>query len=103
MVDGRKEAPYQDDDSERTGGHQPVNPVLDLVQRHVEAGGHHTALVDAAVELDHDLAGTVVVDVFKLINVAVFLHHGQETDDHFGAGSDQHLAFSTPFGIEYVV
>jgi hypothetical protein len=70
MVNGRRGATYQDDDSERTGRHQPVNPVLDLVQRHVEAGGHDAALVDATVELDHDLAGTVVVDVFKLINVA---------------------------------
>ena len=93
----------QYDDAERTGGHEPVNPVFNLVERDVESGGNDTTLVDTAIELDDDLAGTVVVDVLKFVNVSVFLHDSQETDDDFRAGSDEDLAFSSPFGVEDVV
>lgn len=59
----------QDDVTERTGGHEQVDPVLDLRQLDVEAGRDDTALVDATVELDDDLAGSVVVNLLELLNV----------------------------------
>ena len=93
----------QDDDTERTGRHESVYPVLDLVKGDVESGGNDTTLVDSAIELDDDFAGTVVINVLEFVNVTMFLHDSQETDDDFGAGSDQDLALSSPFGIEYVV
>ena len=36
----------------------------------VVAGGDDTGLVQAAVELDNDLAGSVVIDLLEFTNVA---------------------------------
>ncbi|KAI3476406.1 hypothetical protein L1887_62058 [Cichorium endivia] len=65
------------DVAERTGGQELLHPVLDLAELHVEAGRDHTALVDAAVELDHDLARAVVIDLLELADVAWILHQSQ--------------------------
>lgn len=64
------ETTYEDDDTEPTGGEEQVDPRLDLVGLNIEAGRDDTSFVEAAVELDNDFAGTVVVDDFKLANVA---------------------------------
>ncbi|MCV2423820.1 hypothetical protein LNV47_24875 [Paucibacter sp. DJ4R-1] len=93
----------QDDDTETTGGEQQVDPRFDLVDLYVEAGGDDTGLVQAAVELDDDLAGAVVVDLLKLANVAVALHDAQELDDDLGARADEHLALSATLGIDNIV
>lgn len=58
------------DVTERTGGQELLNPVLDLAELNVEAGRDDTALVDTAVELDDNLARTVVVDLLELADVA---------------------------------
>ena len=55
--------------TELAGGEQPADPALDLVGGKVVAGGDHAALVQATVELDHDLAGATVVDDLELANV----------------------------------
>jgi hypothetical protein len=60
----------QDDVTERTGGEQQVDPVFNLRQLNVESGRDDSGLVDATVELDDDLAGSVVVDLLELLNVA---------------------------------
>lgn len=60
----------EDDVSELTGGQQVVDPVLNVTDLDVEAGRDDTDLVEAAVELDNDLAAAVVVDVLKVVNVA---------------------------------
>ena len=52
---------HQDDVAERTSREQQVDPVLNLSELDVEAGRDDTALVDATVELDDDLARAVVV------------------------------------------
>lgn len=52
---------HEDEVAEGTSGEEHADPRLDLGELDVEPGGHNTALVDAAVELDDDLAGTVVV------------------------------------------
>lgn len=56
--------------TERAGGQHVGDPALDLVQGNAEAGRNHTALVQTAVELDDDLASTVVVDDLKVTDVA---------------------------------
>ena len=60
----------EDNVAELTGGKELDNPLLELVEADVVAGGDDTALVEAAVELDDNLAGAVVVDLLKLANVA---------------------------------
>lgn len=52
-----------------TGREQARHPVLDLAGRKVKAGGDDAALVQATVELDHNLAGAAVVNKLKLANV----------------------------------
>jgi hypothetical protein len=52
---------YEDDVAERTGGEEQVDPRLDLSELDVEAGRDDSALVDAAVELNDNLARAVVI------------------------------------------
>ena len=60
----------QDDVTELTRGEELDNPLLDIAELDVVAGGDDTGLVDAAVKLDDDLAVAVVVDLLELANVA---------------------------------
>lgn len=60
----------EDDEAERTGGEEQVDPRLDLVNLNVEAGRDDASLVEPTVELDDDLAGAVVVDDLELADVA---------------------------------
>lgn len=93
----------QDDDTEGTGGEQQVDPRLDLGGLDVEAGGDDTSLVKTTVELDDDLAGTVVIDDLEFTDVAVSLHDAQELDDDLGGGSDKDLALAAALGIDNVL
>ena len=61
---------YQDDKTELTSREQQVDPVLDLVDGDVVARGDDTGLVEATVELNNDLAGTVVINDLELADVA---------------------------------
>ena len=61
------------DVTELTGGEQVDNPLLKVVELDVVAGRDDTALVQATVELDDDLAVAVVVNLFELANVACLL------------------------------
>ncbi|KAJ3498105.1 hypothetical protein NMY22_g19633 [Coprinellus aureogranulatus] len=67
---GRKGETYKDDDTESTSGEQQVDPRLDLVGLDVESGRDDTGLVEAAVQLDDDLARTVVIDDLEFADVA---------------------------------
>ena len=58
------------DVTELTRGQQVVGPLLDAAERHVEARGNDTTLVDAPNELNHDLPAAVVVDNLELPNVS---------------------------------
>ena len=60
----------QDDVTELTRGEELDNPLLDIAELDVVAGGDDTSLVEAAVKLDDDLAVAVVVDLLELANVA---------------------------------
>jgi len=78
-----------------TGGQQIIGPLLDVVDGHIETGRDDAALVEATGQVDHDLAGAMIVDDLELADVAVLHHHGEELDDHLGAGTQQHLALAT--------
>ena len=69
-----------------TGGQQVVHLLLNVAHGQVKARGHDAALVDAALELHHNLARPVVVHNLKLPNVVVSLHDLEEADDDLGAG-----------------
>jgi len=60
----------KNDVSELTRGEEVGDPLLDLVDGDVEAGRDYAALVEAAVKLDDNLAGAVVVDNLELANVS---------------------------------
>ena len=60
----------QDDVTELTGGQQLNNPLLEVTETNVVAGGDDTGLVETAVQLDDDLAGAVVIDLLELSDVA---------------------------------
>ena len=60
----------KDNITELTRGQQLDNPLLHVAELDVVAGGDDTGLVDAAVELDDNLAVAVVVDLLELANVA---------------------------------
>ena len=55
--------------TEETGREEVDDPLFNVVERDVEAGRDHAALVQATVELDDDLAGPVVVDDLEFTNV----------------------------------
>jgi hypothetical protein len=61
----------EDNVTELTRGQQLDNPLLHVAELDVVAGGDDTSLVDAAVELDDNLAVAVVVDLLELANVAL--------------------------------
>jgi hypothetical protein len=60
----------EDDVTELTRWEQLDNPLLHVAELDVVAGRDDTGLVDAAVELDDNLAVAVVVDLLELANVA---------------------------------
>lgn len=60
----------QDDVAELTSRQQLDNPLLEVGETDVVAGGDDTSLVETAVQLNDDLAGAVVIDLLELANVA---------------------------------
>lgn len=60
----------QDDVAELTRGQEPDDPLLKVGDLDGVAGRDASSLVDAAVELDDNLAGAVVVDLLELSDVA---------------------------------
>ncbi len=61
--------------SKLTGGKEVVHPSLDLAKLDVETGGDDTALVQAANQVNNDLASSSVVNQFELANVALEQKH----------------------------
>lgn len=60
----------KDDVTELTRRKELDNPLLEVAELDVVAGRDDTGLVDAAVELDDNLAVAVVVNLLELANVA---------------------------------
>lgn len=81
----------QDDLAELSGGEDVVHELFEVLQLEVVARGDDTALVEATVELNDDLAASLVVNDFELIDVAVLLHHTEELDHDLGGGAEENL------------
>lgn len=61
----------EDDISELAGRQQLDDPLLHVSQLDIVSGRDGASLVDAAIELDDDLAIAMVVDFFEFANVSV--------------------------------
>ena len=85
----------EDENTELTGRKDSVGEVLELSEGKIEAGGDDTALVEATVEVDNDLAGALIINDLELVDVAVLLHDLEELDEHLGGGSQDHLTSLT--------
>ena len=72
----------QDDVAELTGWEHGGAEVLELGEGEVEAGRDHTALVEATVQVNDDLASTSIVDHGEVVDVALLLHESQDLDQH---------------------
>eukprot|EP00512_Aurantiochytrium_limacinum_P006350 CAMPEP_0171519688 /NCGR_PEP_ID=MMETSP0959-20130129/6037_1 /TAXON_ID=87120 /ORGANISM="Aurantiochytrium limacinum, Strain ATCCMYA-1381" /LENGTH=183 /DNA_ID=CAMNT_0012059149 /DNA_START=649 /DNA_END=1201 /DNA_ORIENTATION=- len=81
----------QNNVAELTGGEEVTHPLLDIANLDVKAGADNTALVQAAGQLNNNLARAVVVDHLELADVAVGLHGLEELDKDLGAGAKEHL------------
>lgn len=78
----------QDDVTELTRGKELDNPLLHVAELDVVAGGDDTGLVEAAVELDNNLAVAVVIDLLELANVAC---EKKEISDLLGENKQQNI------------
>lgn len=85
--------------TELTRRQQLDNPFLEVAQLNVVARADDAGLVNAAVELDDNLARAVVVDLLEFTNVAVLLHDGEKLHDDLGARSDHDLALAGLLGV----
>jgi len=93
----------EDDVAELSGWEEVVGPVIDLVEGNVESWGDDSALVESAVELDDDLASSVIIDNFEFTNVAVLHHDLEELDDDLRCGSDENLSLSSLLSVADVL
>lgn len=60
----------KDDVTKLTSWEKLDNPLLEIGETDVVSWGDDTGLVETTVELDNDLAGTVVIDLLELSDVA---------------------------------
>merc|ERR1719446_1857606 len=74
--------------SELSGWEQVILPFFHVGDGDVVSWGDNTAFVDSAVQVDDDLASSVVIDLLEFSDVAVLLHDSEELDDDLGAWSD---------------
>lgn len=59
----------QDDVTKLSRRQQVLDPLLHIINFDVESGRNDTTLVESAVQLDNDLAGSVVINVGELVDV----------------------------------
>eukprot|EP00397_Hematodinium_sp_SG-2012_P071242 GEMP01139687.1.p3 GENE.GEMP01139687.1~~GEMP01139687.1.p3 ORF type:complete len:108 (-),score=18.35 GEMP01139687.1:53-376(-) len=90
----------EDNVAELAGRQQIGSQLFHITGLDIKARGDNTALVDATVEVDNDLAGTVVIDDLEVANVAILLHNLQELDDNLRARSDEDLPLTGLLGVQ---
>lgn len=61
----------KDNVTKLSGGQKVGNPLLDIANSDVEARRDDTSLVKTAVKLNNNLAGSVIINVLKLVNVTL--------------------------------
>lgn len=89
----------EDHKAERTSWKHCRHPLLHLAQRNGVTWRDNTTLVETANKLDHDLAGAVVINDFKVTNVAVLLHDTQEPDHNPGRWTDENLTLAATLSV----
>lgn len=87
----------QDDETELTGGEHGVGEVLELVELEIETGGDNTALVEATVEVNNNLASAGIVDDGELVDVALGLHQTEDLDKDLGDGVEDNLTITVRY------
>lgn len=60
----------EDDVAELSGWKNVGNNLLEVIDLDVESRRDDTALVESSVQLNNDLAGSLIVNDFKLVDVA---------------------------------
>jgi len=97
----------EDNVTELTRWQQLDDPLLEIGKTDVVAGRDDTSLVETAIQLDDNLAGSVVINLLEFANITVFLHDTKELDDNLGGRTDQDLSLSRLLsvvdGIERIV
>ena len=68
--DQGKGGTHQDDVTKTSGREKQIHPVLNLIGLDVKARGDDASLVEPAIELNNDFPRTVVINDFKLSNIA---------------------------------
>jgi len=89
----------EDDVTELTRWEKLDDPLLEITEADVVSWGDDTSLVESAVQLNDNLAGSVVIDLLELANVTVLLHDTEELDDDLGGRTDQNLSLSGLLGV----
>lgn len=59
-----------DEHAELPGGEHVADPLLHICDRNIKTGADDAALVEAAVEVNNDLATAMIVNDLELANVA---------------------------------
>jgi len=97
----------EDNITKLTGWQELDNPFLKVCKAHIVTWRDDTSLVETTVQLDDDLAGSVVINFFELANVTVLLHDTEELDDNLGGRADEDLSLSRLLsvvdGVERIV
>eukprot|EP01084_Bolivina_argentea_P207263 353662_1 len=73
--------------------------MLDFLNRHVIPRGDHAGFVQPAIEVDANLAASMIINNLKITNVTVLLHHLEEFYDDFGAWTAENLSLAPTFCI----
>ena len=81
----------EDNATELTGGEDGVGEVLEVLELQVETGGDDTALVEATVQVNDDLASAGIVNDGELVDVALGLHQAEDLDQNLGDGVEDNL------------
>jgi len=89
----------EDNVPELTGWQKLDNPLLEVLDLDVVSWGDNTGLVETAVQLNDDLARSVVINLLEFSNVTVLLHDTEELDDDLGAWADENLTLSGLLGV----
>ncbi len=70
--------------SELSGRKDIAAPLLIFVDGDIKSGGDHSALVDSTNEFHNHLLASVVIDYLEFSNVAMLLHHSEESHQSLG-------------------
>ena len=89
----------EDDEPELSAREKVVGPLLDVVDRHIKPGRDDPALIESSRKIDHNLAGSVIINHLELPDVSVFHHDGEKPDDDLGAGSEQDLSLASLLSV----